>query len=129
LLDGSTGYDLAVEDVLASRSARAARNEHARTSVLAGIGSVIAIPAGLALAAFTRVTLHEAYAAIPIAVVLGLIAVRLARTARRHAWFSLGRIGGTRLARTGLILGMLGLYLAAMCLLSLAFFGLLLLFQ
>jgi hypothetical protein len=118
-----------VEDVLASRSARATSNERARTSVIVGAGAVIAIPAGLALAAFTRVTLHEAYAAIPIALVLGLVAVRMARTARRHAWLSLGRIGGSGMARAGLILGMIGLYLAAMCLLSLGFFGLLLLFD
>ena len=53
----------------------------------------------------------------------------LARSARRHSQISLGRIGGTGVARAGSILGILGLYLAGMAALAVGFFGLLLLFD
>jgi hypothetical protein len=67
--------------------------------------------------------------AVPLAAVLGMAAMALSRSARRHSQISLGRIGGAGLARTGWILGMLGLYLAVMAALSVGFFGLLLLFD
>lgn len=115
-------------------SARQVPNERARAAVLAGIGAAAAIPIGIAYAVWSyhshgNVNLIGGYAAIPVAVVLGVAAVALGRSARRQAWISLGRVGGERLARAGSILGLLGLYLAVMGLLSLGFFGLLLLFD
>jgi hypothetical protein len=99
-------------------------------SVLFGVLSVLAIPAGLALAAYSNmVDLRLASASVPIAGVLGFFAVSLSRGARKHSQISLGRIGGIGLARTGSILGMVGLYLAVMAALSVGFFGLLLLFE
>jgi hypothetical protein len=95
-----------------------------------GVLAVLAIPAGLALAAYSSmVDLTWASASIPIAAALGIVAISLARTARRYSQISLGRIGGMGLAHAGSILGMLGLYLAVMAALSVGFFGLLLLFD
>lgn len=106
------------------------RNERARASVLAGAVAVIALPGAIALAVYSStVDLPYAAAAIPVAAGLGILAIVLARRARRHSQVTLGRVGGAGLARAGSILGFLGLYLAVMALLSLAFFGLLLLFQ
>jgi heme A synthase len=119
-----------VDDALATRSARPAVNERARASVLAGIGAVAAIPGGIALAVYSSaVELTHAAGSIAVAVVLGMVAVALARSARRQSQITLGRIGGTGVARAGWILGMLGLYLAVMALLAIGFFGLLLLFD
>ncbi len=106
------------------------RNERARASVIVGAVAVIAIPGAIALAAYSStVDLTYAAAAIPVAVVLGIVAIVLARSARRQSQVTLGRVGGTGLARAGSILGILGLYLAVMALLSIGFFGLLLLFD
>lgn len=95
-----------------------------------GVLAVLAIPGALALAAYSSlVELTYAAGAIPVAVVLGLVAISLARSARRHSQISLGRIGGLGVARAGSILGVLALYLAAMAMLSVGFFGVLLLFD
>jgi hypothetical protein len=119
-----------VEDALQTRSAGQVPNERARASLLAGVLAVSAIPAVVALAAYSAaVDLTYAAGAIPVAAVLGIVAIVLARSARRHSQVTLGRVGGTRLARVGSILGVLGLYLAVMASLSIGFFGLLLLFD
>jgi hypothetical protein len=119
-----------VQDALRIRSARAVPNGRARGSVLVGAAAVVAIPGALALAAYSPVVdLTHAAAAIPVAVALATVAIVLSRSARRYSQITLGRVGGVALARTGLVLGMLGLYLAAMALLSIGFFGLLLLFD
>ena len=119
-----------MEDVLSIRSAREQPNERARVAVFVGALAVIAIPAGLALAAYSSmVDLVYSSAAVPIAAVLGLVAIALSRSAQTHSQISLGRIGGMRLARAGSILGILALYLALMAALSVGFFGLLLLFD
>ena len=119
-----------MDDVLSSRNARPLPNERARASLLAGVIAVLAIPAGLALAAYSSmVDLTESAVAIPVAGVLGVVAIALSRGARRISQITLGRVGGTHVARVGAVLGFLGLYLAAMALLSIGFFGLLLLFD
>ncbi|HEX9415709.1 MAG TPA: hypothetical protein VF895_03275 [Gaiellaceae bacterium] len=123
-----------MDDALRTRSARQVPNERARAAVLAGLGAAAAIPVGLAYAVWSyhshgNVSLIGGYASIPVAVVLGVVAVALGRSARRQSWISLGRVGGERLARAGSIMGLLGLYLAVMALLALGFFGLLLLFD
>lgn len=98
--------------------------------MLVGLLAVATLPAAVALAAYSsRVDLTYGAAAIPVAAGLGAVAVALARRGRRHAQITLGRIGGRTAARIGWVLGMLGLYLAAMALLAIAFFGLLLLFD
>jgi hypothetical protein len=119
-----------MEDVLSIRAARAEPNDRARASVFVGVLAVLVIPAGLALAAYSSmVDLIHVAVAIPLAAVLGIVAIALSRSARRHSQISLGRIGGTGVARAGWILGMLGLYLGVMAALAVGFFGLLLLFD
>ena len=119
-----------MQDAVSIRAARAEPNDRARVSVVLGAVAVLVIPAALALAAYSSmVDLTWASASIPIAAAAGISAISLARTARRYSLISLGRIGGSGLARTGSILGMLGLYLAVMAALSVGFFGLLLLFD
>jgi hypothetical protein len=119
-----------MDDALSIRAARAEPNDRARASVFVGVLAVLAIPAGLALAAYSStVDLVHVAVAVPLAAVLGVVAMALSRNARRHSQITLGRIGGTGLARAGWILGLLGLYFALMAALSVGFFGLLLLFD
>jgi multidrug efflux pump subunit AcrB len=119
-----------VAEAVWTRSARAQSNERARAAAFAGALAVLVIPAAIALAAYSSlVKLTYAAAAIPLAAILGLVAIALSRSARRYSQISLGRIGGMGLARAGSIMGMLGLYLAAMAVLAIGFFGLLLLFD
>jgi len=90
---------------------------------------VAAVPAGVAVSRYSeRVSLLEAAGAVPVAAVLGLAAVLLARGARRRIERTLGRAGGGAAARLGRALGLLGLYVAATAGLALGFFGLLTLF-
>lgn len=58
------------------------------------------------------IRLIEAAGAIPVAAVLGVIAVMLARRARRRIERTLGRVGGLRTARVGRALGVLAICLA-----------------
>ena len=115
--------------MLRSRSARPLPNERARASVIVGFVAFAVVPGAVGLAAYASwFELTEAAAAIPVGIVLGIVAIVLSRSARRRADISLGRIGGRKLARIGGILGALSVYIAATCLLAVAFFGILLLF-
>ena len=68
--------------------------------------------------------LHAGFA-IPVAVVLGGVAIGLARGALRHDDVRLGRAGGRRTARLGQALGVLGIAFAATCAVALAVYGIL----
>ena len=59
---------------------------------------------------------------VPVAAVLGFVAIRLARRARRRLERTVGRAGGAVPARLGRILGWLGLYLALIGAIALAFY-------
>jgi hypothetical protein len=119
-----------VTEAVWTRSARAQTNERARVAAAAGALAVLMLPAAIALAAYSSaVKLTYAAAGIPLAAVLGIVAIALARSARRYSQISLGRIGGMGLARAASIMGVLGLYLAAMAALAIGFFGVLLLFD
>ena len=63
--------------------------------------------------------------AIPLGLGLGIAALAAARAARRRDEQSLGRLGGTRAARFGRIVGTLGICLALTALLSLGVYELL----
>jgi hypothetical protein len=80
--------------------------------VLLGLLSVACIPAAIAAAHFTSVDLIQAGYAVPPAFVLGLLAILVARAARRRSERTIGRVGGMRMARVGRILGAVGIYLA-----------------
>jgi hypothetical protein len=106
----------------------------ARGAFAAGLIAAIAVPVALSWAVWTyhvhgTPELRGIWVAIPVAAVLGALAVVLGRGGLRLSWITLGRIGGRRLARTGWLLGVIGLYFALMGLLALAFYGILLLFQ
>jgi hypothetical protein len=68
--------------------------------------------------------LHAGFA-IPVAVVLGIVAVVLARRARELDRATLGKAGGARAARIGRLLGILGLCLAASATIAVAVYELL----
>jgi len=87
-----------------------------------------AVPAGVALARETRVTLLQSSGSIAIAAVLGFAAIVLARRASERIQITLGRAGGAGAARLGRALGILGLLVAATAALALGFYGLLKLF-
>ena len=125
---------MSVMEGLARAEGHAAANGRARVAVAVGVVAAIAVPVALGWAVWTyhvhgTPELRGIWVAIPVAAVLGLVAVVLGRGAVRLSWITLGRIGGRRLARTGWLLGLAGIYFAVMGLLALAFYGILLLFQ
>ena len=61
-------------------------------------------------------------AAVPVAAVGGIVAVWLARAARRRTERTLGRIGGERTAAAGRLLGILAMCLATSGVVALAFY-------
>ena len=90
-----------------------------------GLAATVALPAAIAYAqASPRLTLVQAGFAIPVAAVLGLAAIVVARSVRRRAQWSLVRGAGA--ARAGRVLGALGLCLAASGAIAVGFYELLL---
>jgi hypothetical protein len=94
-------------------------NARAWTAVLLGLAGVLTMPAAVAVARQSpRVALMDAAYAIPLAFVLGVLATGMARRAKRNLeWLSLDG-GGTSVASTGVVLGVLGIALALTCALS-----------
>jgi hypothetical protein len=97
-------------------------------SVLAGLGSVLSLPVAVYATRFSDSydLLHAGFA-IPVGAVLGLVALALARRARRRSSVSLAaaaRQGGRRVT-LGRVLGIVGLCLAASGLVALGVYGLL----
>lgn len=84
------------------------------------------MPAGVAVARQLRtVDLIDAAYAIPVAAGLGLLAIALSVGARRRFEWTLGRIGGRRLAAAGRILGVLAVCVAVAGAIAIGFFELL----
>ena len=105
-------------------------NPAAPGALAAGLLAVAALPAAVALAQVsTRVKLLQAAGGIPVAAVLGVAALWLARRARRRSERTLGRAGGEGAARAGRVLGVLGLCLAASGAIAVAFYTLLVHYQ
>jgi hypothetical protein len=94
-----------------TRSSRKA-NWRAWGAVLLGLASVAAVPAAIAYTHYEDVDLVRAGWAIAPGMVLGLLAIALARRARRRTERTIGRVGGVRLTRFGRFLGALGIYVA-----------------
>lgn len=85
----------------------------ARASVLLGALSVALLPAAIAATRWSReYELLHAAVAIPVALLLGALAVALSRRARSRLGPTLGRPRGARTARLGRLLGILGVLLA-----------------
>jgi len=112
-----------------SSSSLARGNPRAWWSLVCGIASIAAIPAGTLLARESqRVTLVESSGSVVVAALLGWAAIVLARRAQDRLQITLGRAGGNGAARVGRLLGILGLLVAGTAALALGFWGLLSLF-
>jgi hypothetical protein len=92
-------------------------------SFLVGLLAAAAIPVGILITNYRNDLrlIHAGYA-VPVAAVLGFVAIRLARRARRRLERTVGRAGGAVPARLGRILGWLGLYFALIGAIALAFY-------
>ena len=103
------------------------RSGPAWASLAAGVASVAAIPiAVIVTRSVQSYRLVEAGYAIPLGVLLALLALLLARRARRELSLRLGRTAsGEGMARTGRLLGLAGLCIAASAVVSLVVYGLL----
>ena len=103
-----------------------AENGSAWCSVVAGLASVATLPVAVYGTRFSDsyALLHASFA-IPVAVVLGFVAIALSRRARMHTAVSLAGEGGSRVAAAGRILGILGLCMAASAVVALCVYGLL----
>jgi hypothetical protein len=85
----------------------------ARASVFVGLLAVAAMPAAIVATRFSREyeLLHAGFA-IPLALLLSILTLALARRARSRLAPTLGHPTGSRTARVGRVLGILGLLLA-----------------
>jgi hypothetical protein len=109
-----------------SSNGRPKGNASAPLSVVLGLLSLATLPAAVVAARESDdLTLVEAGIAVPVAALLALFALWLARRARRRADRTLDRVGGRSAARAGKLLGGLGLYLAATAALALGVYALL----
>ena len=106
--------------------ARTGGNGRAVAAVIVGLLGVSTMPVAILGTRYsdTYDLLHAAVA-IPVGVLLGGVAVGLARGALRHDDLRLGRAGGRGAARLGRALGVLGIALAATCLVAVGVYGLL----
>jgi hypothetical protein len=105
---------------------RAAPDSAAWGSVVSGIASVVSLPLAIYLTRFLAAyELRDAAYGIPVAGGLGILAVVLARKARRLSGLRLGGEQGSGVARLGRALGVVGICMASAGLVALAVFGLL----
>jgi hypothetical protein len=105
-------------------------NPVAAAALVAGLLAVVALPAAIALAQVSsRVKLTQAAVGAPVAAVFGVVALLLARRARRRGERTLGRAGGEGAARAGRVLGVLGLCFAASGAIAIGFYALLVHYQ
>jgi hypothetical protein len=100
------------------------------TALLLGLLGVLTLPAAIEVSRRSnRIELLDASYAIPVAFVLGFVALMMARRARQNLrWLRL-REGGTGVASAAVAIGLIGVCLALTAALSLAFYGLVLLYQ
>jgi hypothetical protein len=95
-------------------------------SLLAGIGSCATLPIAIYATRFSdRYELLHAGFTIPVAALLGLVALSLARRARTRSRITLSGDGGGGIVTAGRVLGVLGLCMAASALVALGVYGLL----
>ena len=95
---------------------RASGNGRATVSLVVGLAATATMPLAILATRYSgSYELLHAGVAIPVAVLLGVLAIGLARGALRLDDMRLGRAGGRRTARLGRVLGVLGISLAATC--------------
>src|SRR5262245_7505322 len=106
-----------------SSNAKRPGNPAAPLALLFGLLAVAAIPVGILITNYRNdLRLIHAGFAVPVAAVFGIVAIQLARRARRRLDRTIGRARGGASARLGRILGWLGLYLALIGAIALAFY-------
>jgi hypothetical protein len=104
----------------------AGRSGAASGSLAAGVASVATLPVAVYLTRFSdRYELLHASFAIPLAAVLGFVALALARRVDRLRSLRLGSPPRDAGATAGRVLGIVGLCLAAAAVVALAVYGLL----
>jgi hypothetical protein len=95
-------------------------------SVLTGLASVATLPVAIYVTRFSgEYELLHAGFAIPLAAVLGFVALVLAGRSRARGVLSLSDARAPGLARVGRVLGIVGLCMAAAAVVSLVVYGLL----
>jgi hypothetical protein len=99
-------------------------------ALVLGVAGVLTLPAAVELSRRSpRVALLDAAYAIPLAFLLGLVALGMARRARHNLrWLRL-REGGTGVATLALLLGLLAVCLALTAALSVGFYELIVVYQ
>jgi hypothetical protein len=99
-------------------------------ALLLGLAGLLALPAAIEVSRrSSRIDLLDAGYGIPLAFLLGVIAVAMARRARANLrWLRL-RDGGTAVASTAVIVGALAVCLALTAALSIGFYELVLVYQ
>ena len=102
------------------------RNTRAIAAVLLGLLSLATMPLAILATRYSEAyeLIHAGFA-IPVGLLLGVLAIGVARGALRHDDLRLGRAGGRNVARVARGLGVLGIALAATGLVALAVYGLL----
>ena len=112
--------------VATGSEARTAGNGRAVAAVIVGLLAFATMPLAILATRYSESyeLLHAGFA-IPLAVLLGGLAIGLARGALRHDDMRLGRAGGRRTARFGRALGVLGIALGATALVAVAVYGIL----
>jgi len=101
------------------------RNRAAPISLLLALLGLGAIPAAAAVTgARDDLRLVHAGVAVPVAAVLGMAAIVVARRARRRFERTLGRAGGEKTARAGRILGWLAVYATLIAVIALGVYAL-----
>lgn len=108
----------------------ASSSRRAGLALLLGVAALLTLPAAIEVASYSRrVALLDAAYAIPLAFILSVISLGMARRARRNLrWLQL-RDEGTRVATAALVVGTIALCLALVAALSVGFYGLVLLYQ
>jgi hypothetical protein len=108
---------------------RTTGNPRAVASVVVGLAAVLALPAGVVLQYYSAtVTLIESSSSAGLAIAFGVYAIVLARRGRERYARTIGHSGGRGLARTGKVLGVLGLWMGISAALAVGFYGLLTVF-
>jgi hypothetical protein len=97
----------------------ASSKARAWTSVVLGLAGVLTMPAAVIVARQSpRIALLDAAWGVPLAFVLGVLAMGMGRRAKRNLQWLRVDERGSGVASTGIVFGVLALALALMCALS-----------
>jgi hypothetical protein len=109
---------------------RATNRRRAWTALVIGLAGLLTLPAAIEAASrSTRIRLLDAGYVIPVAFLLGLVGLVMARRARRNLeWLQL-REQGTGVATTAVVVGAVTLCLALAAALSVGFYALVVAYQ